>query len=311
MPKVSVIIPNYNHEKYLAKRIQSVLDQTFQDFEIIILDDCSVDNSREVIERFKSNKKISNISYNQTNSGSTFKQWKKGIELSAGEYIWIAESDDYADPQFLATTIAPAFIQTDIIISYCRSLNVDDDENILGITLHADQLDKIKWTMDYIEKGSVELDNYLKYRNTIPNASAVIFKKPSKIDEILATDMRFCGDWRFWQNLLRTPGSKIAYSHRCLNFFRTHSGTTRFMAHSLNIDLEFKRFREYKTFVPVFFLNPFDNRFRWMMAEWIDRGLRDNVKQKVYRYFPILHPVLIIRYFFYLLKKQFSNITAK
>jgi len=56
-PRVSVIIPNYNHAKYLDQRIQSVLNQTYQDFEVIILDDCSPDNgaSRAVIERYRSN----------------------------------------------------------------------------------------------------------------------------------------------------------------------------------------------------------------------------------------------------------------
>ena len=50
MPKISVIIPNYNHSLYLKDRIDSVLNQSFQDFELIILDDYSTDNSREVIE---------------------------------------------------------------------------------------------------------------------------------------------------------------------------------------------------------------------------------------------------------------------
>ena len=54
-PKVSVIIPNYNHEKYLDERIQSVLNQTYTDFEVIILDDVSKDNSKDVIEKYRSN----------------------------------------------------------------------------------------------------------------------------------------------------------------------------------------------------------------------------------------------------------------
>src|SRR5207342_2166753 len=82
MPEVSVIIPNYNHAVYLEQRIESVLNQTFQDFELIILDDCSPDNSRDVIDQYRVNSKVSHIVYNSINSGSTFKQWQKGIELS-------------------------------------------------------------------------------------------------------------------------------------------------------------------------------------------------------------------------------------
>jgi len=50
MPKVSVIVPNYNHAPYLKQRIDSILAQSYQDFELILLDDCSTDNSREMLD---------------------------------------------------------------------------------------------------------------------------------------------------------------------------------------------------------------------------------------------------------------------
>ncbi|MEJ7913050.1 MAG: glycosyltransferase family 2 protein, partial [Chitinophagaceae bacterium] len=77
---VSVIIPNYNHAEYLHQRIQSVLDQTWPHFEIIILDDCSTDNSKQIIEEYRYHDKVGAIIFNPVNSGSTFKQWIKGIE---------------------------------------------------------------------------------------------------------------------------------------------------------------------------------------------------------------------------------------
>ena len=82
---VSIIIPNYNHALYLKQRIDSVLNQTFQDFELLILDDCSTDNSREIIERYRGNPKITQIIYNEKNSGGVFNQWIKGIEKAKGE----------------------------------------------------------------------------------------------------------------------------------------------------------------------------------------------------------------------------------
>ena len=65
-PTVSVIIPNYNHAPYLKERIDSVLNQTYQDFEVIILDDCSPDNSVEVIEQYRSNPHVSRSSSSTT-----------------------------------------------------------------------------------------------------------------------------------------------------------------------------------------------------------------------------------------------------
>src|ERR1700709_2423208 len=105
MPKVSIIIPNYNHEKFLDLRITSVLNQTYQDFEVIILDDASTDNSRAVIERYRQHPKVSRIVYNTNNSGSPFSQWEQGMHLAAAEWLWIAESDDYASPGFLSSLV--------------------------------------------------------------------------------------------------------------------------------------------------------------------------------------------------------------
>ena len=81
-PFFSVIIPNYNHSAYLDERIQSILNQSFQDFEIIILDDCSTDNSIEIIEKYRNEPKVSHIILNSQNSGSTFIQWNKGFEYA-------------------------------------------------------------------------------------------------------------------------------------------------------------------------------------------------------------------------------------
>lgn len=79
MPKVSVIIPNYNHSSYLKERIDSILNQTFQNFEVIILDDCSTDNSKEIIELYRDHTKVSHIVYNEKNSGSTLDNGKREL----------------------------------------------------------------------------------------------------------------------------------------------------------------------------------------------------------------------------------------
>ena len=97
IPVVSVIIPNYNYALYLKKRIESILNQTYTDYELILLDDASTDNSVEILEKYKDNPHVSHILVNEKNSGSPFQQWAKGISLARGKWIWIAEADDVAE----------------------------------------------------------------------------------------------------------------------------------------------------------------------------------------------------------------------
>src|SRR6516225_7688773 len=100
MPSVSVIVPNYNHARYLRRRVDSIVDQTYQDFELILLDDCSTDGSREVLQSYADDPRV-RIEFNDENTGTPFKQWNRGVRMARGRYIWIAESDDYAGPRFL------------------------------------------------------------------------------------------------------------------------------------------------------------------------------------------------------------------
>ncbi|QLL56894.1 MULTISPECIES: glycosyltransferase family 2 protein [Empedobacter] len=210
MLKVSVIIPNYNHSSYLKERIDSVLNQTFQDFEVIILDDCSTDNSKEIIEAYRNHPKISHIVYNEKNSGSTFKQWKKGIELSKGEWIWIAESDDWCNSLFLETLISDT--DDNLSVIYCQSVTyLPNNLQLIRHDLHpyVIDIDSDKFINEYLLKG-----------NVIYNASMAIFKKSKflKITSDEYTKYKFCGDWIFWSELAFL--GKVRRYNRLLNNFR-------------------------------------------------------------------------------------------
>ena len=84
-PLVSVIVPNYNYEAYLDVRMESILAQTYDNFEVIFLDDCPSDGSLDVIEKYKNNPHLKKIVCGDANSGSPFVQWKKGLGLAEGE----------------------------------------------------------------------------------------------------------------------------------------------------------------------------------------------------------------------------------
>jgi len=227
MPKVSVIIPNYNHAQFLEQRIESVLNQTFQDFEIIFLDDASTDNSKEVFSKYSSHPKISHVIFNETNSGSPFKQWNKGFGLSTGEYIWIAESDDYAEPTILEKLVQKLDAHPRVGLAYSQSWQVDKNGSILStMDWWTDDLDICKWKNDYIVSGADECANYLVVKNTIPNASAVIFRHCfiTELDSDIEK-FKLCGDWLFWIKILLK--CNIAFVAEPLNYFRTHENTAR------------------------------------------------------------------------------------
>lgn len=243
MPKVTVVIPNYNHAKYLPKRIESVLNQTFQDFEVLYLDDASTDNSDEVFKRYQHDPRIRFI-LNQKNSGSAFKQWNKGVQEARGEYVWLAEADDYADPRLLETLVAVLEEHPNVGVAYCMSWMVDKDDNILGklpappedITPPKNDeketfalltnWDMEPWGESFRANGPQYYRHWMIYENRVPNASGVVFRK-SVYEAAGGADatMRVCGDYMAWIQMLKI--ADVAFSAKPLNYFRMHLGSVR------------------------------------------------------------------------------------
>lgn len=226
IPKVSVVIPNYNHAPFLEKRINSVLRQTFQDLEIICLDDASTDNSIEVISRFAD---LPNFRFipNQANSGSVFRQWNKGFREARGKYIWIAESDDYADERFLETLIAALEANPSVGVAYCQSWVIDENDVRKFIIEHQrEHIDRNRWLSSFINTGQDECSRYFILGCMINNASSALVRR-SVVESIGYADenWRIAGDWIFWAKMLLA--SDIAFVAEPLNFWRQHSGTVR------------------------------------------------------------------------------------
>lgn len=228
MPEVSVIIPNYNHARFLEERISSVLNQTYQNFEVIILDDCSTDHSREIIERYRGHEKISHIEYNAENSGSTFKQWEKGIRLAKGEWIWIAESDDVAEPSFIQKLIQQSTMEVGFV--YCRSKLINERGEIIRLYNFSSMPDPVvfpAFKSDFVMNGKLFAETFMLNNNLVPNASAVLFKRKAidmQIFEHIQKTILF-GDWMFWLHLMKI--NSVRFLHSPLNLFRFHSQTVR------------------------------------------------------------------------------------
>lgn len=214
-PLVSVIIPNYNHARYLDERIQSVLNQTYQNFEVIILDDCSPDNgaSSAVIERYRNNKHISHIVYNEQNSGSPFLQWNKGFELAKGELMWIAESDDSCDTLLLESLVNCLVANPQASVAFCRTIAFNENGYNTQVGYQGDS--------DVTYCGKQFIHDKMRQGTGILNASCAVFRK-SKLYEIkgLFKTFKASGDRMFWIEMAET--GDVIFSAQGLNKYRSH-----------------------------------------------------------------------------------------
>lgn len=215
-PLVSIIIPNYNHAQFLEQRIESVLNQTYKNIEIILLDDHSNDNSVDIFKRYQHNPYVSNVALNTKNSGSPFIQWQKGVKMASGEFIWIAESDDFCVDSLLETLIKEFTNDEKCVLAFCKSLTVNSKGEITG---------EKGLNENYHDNGRSFFNNYLYRYNYISNASSVIFKKDAfPISDESFVNYRGCGDWIVWIEICKS--GNVAYVNKPLNYYRVHDNNT-------------------------------------------------------------------------------------
>ncbi len=220
-PRVSVILPNYNHARFLPERIRSVLDQTVPPDEIIFLDDCSSDDSIEIARSLLETSSIPyRIVVNEKNSGGVFRQWIKGLSLARYDLIWVAETDDSADRRFLSN-ILPTFAREDVMMAFGRITCIDPDgASRNDLDSYFDQMENFSWNYSCVVPAFNAFSRDFAIRNVIPNASGLVFRKPVLTDKekIRFVQYHFAGDWYFYALVAR--GGAIAYSPRARSFFR-------------------------------------------------------------------------------------------
>lgn len=225
-PAVSVIVPNYNHEPFLGSRLKSIFEQTFRDFEVILLDDASTDNSLAILSEYRRYPDVQ-IVCNSVNSGSPFKQWIKGIDQAKSDILWIAESDDRSAPKFLETLL-PAFKNPNVKLAYANSHIMDERDAVVGDYLGTEyltSLSRTKWSTDYEITAEQEINDGLGIKNTILNISAALVRRFELEKEFRATleNMHIAGDWYFIVQAIKD--GKIVYVANKLNYHRRHSNS--------------------------------------------------------------------------------------
>ncbi len=225
-PLVSIIIPNYNHAEFLQQRIESVLNQTFQNFEVILLDDASTDKSVVILKKYENHPKVKHLIINEVNTGSPFKQWHKGIALAQGEYVWIAESDDYSDLDFLEQTVEKAKKVVDFGFIFTNSYSIINNLIAQKVSESNREFKKFHDCDNAVIDSTDKISKYLIKNLLIYNVSSVLFNKRAfeKVDYKKLKEFKNTGDRFVYISI--ALNFKCYYLNQPLNYFRIHQNNT-------------------------------------------------------------------------------------
>ena len=182
--KISVITPLYNAENYIRKTIKSVLNQSYDNLEMIIIDDLSTDNSRNVVKEYAAKDDRIKLIELQKNQGAAVAR-NTGIEKASGKYIAFIDSDDLWEPDKLETQLE--FMEKNNYSFTFTSLRFIDDQGN---------------DLDNISKVPESIDYHSLLKNTIIGCSSVIIDR-EKISKIKMPDIRAGQDTAAWLQILK------------------------------------------------------------------------------------------------------------
>ncbi|MDB4921097.1 glycosyltransferase [Mucilaginibacter sp.] len=225
LPLVSIVFTSYNHQEYLKQALDSLIDQTYKNFEIIVVDDNSTDGSQKILEKYKDHTNIS-LHLLEKNTGSYVKASNYGAGFAKGEYLMFAQCDDFSEPQQVEKIMQAFFEHDNVGVVYSKSNLVDESGHAYSNDYTGrEKAFKIKCATDAVISGN-EMRSFLSFACVIPNLSAAILKK-ELFDKAgkLSTDYLVAADWAFWLDLAER--TDFYYITEALNNFRQHSTTIR------------------------------------------------------------------------------------
>ncbi|RYE58650.1 MAG: glycosyltransferase [Sphingobacteriales bacterium] len=208
MPKVSVLIPTYNYARYLEEAIESVLNQTFTDFELIIIDDQSKDNTDEVVQKYLRDPRVS-YQKNPVNLGLVG-NFNRALELANGEYIKFLLADDKLEKTILSKFVAVLDTYPGVSLVTCISGTFGDVVQTREIPLNGLQPGK-SVIMESLNHGK---------GNWIGEPSVVMFRKSSLPQGRFNPEYICLVDLDMWLRLLTTGDCYIV--PETLAYFRKH-----------------------------------------------------------------------------------------
>jgi len=220
---ISVIVTNYNHAKYLDQRMESLLAQTYPNIEIIVIDNCSTDNSLDVLAKYKKYSHV-RIIVQEKNVGCVGSS-NLGVSLSHGQFFMFAEADDYNAPSQIELLHKAMAGNEEIGVAFSRSYLVDAGSKIFDEDFnHRDRSFKAFCSKDTLIPKCLA-QRFLLFSLIIPNFSAVLFRR--KYFDLAGglVPYKSCADWEFWFRMSRC--CDFYYLTTPLNYFRRHGASTQ------------------------------------------------------------------------------------
>lgn len=226
-PWVSVIVPNYNHGQFLRERLETIYNQTYNKYDVILLDDASSDNSILIMQEYCDKyPEKTQLVINEKNSGNVFLQWAKGLKRAKGDIVWIAESDDFCELNFLETLL-PTFRYQSVRLAFTQSYFMEGDRQIWTTQEYLSDMATLNLERNCIMSAHDLVQNGFAVHNVIANVSSALIRNYDGISERLlqlSAGMKLSGDWIFYLDLIR--GGTVAYSVGTVNYYRIHESST-------------------------------------------------------------------------------------
>ena len=219
---VSVVVASYNHAEFIEQRMESLIGQTYQNIEILVIDDRSTDNSVEILTKYKSHPKV-NLIVRESNGGWVTVS-NQGIEMSSGEFVLFANCDDACDLNMIQRLVDAMERYPSAGIAFCRSVMVDENDKPLGEDfVNRERSFRARCASDTLLKRA-EMCRFLMHSCVIPNLSAALFRKECFISVgNLSSSYRVCCDWDLFFRVVTKYD--VAYISEPLNRFRQHNTT--------------------------------------------------------------------------------------
>jgi len=225
--RVTAIVPNFNHARYLAQRLDSILAQTYPLVDILVLDDCSSDDSRSVIDSYVKRfpERIRAV-YNTENSGNVFRQWQKGHSLAKGDLVWICESDDFCEPTFVERMIN-AFRDPSVMMTFGRIQFANSEgEYFTGLDHYREDSEPGIWETRTTRPAAEWFRGAFGVKNVIANVGGSLWRRFEISEQIWeeARSYKIMGDWYLYSVI--AGGGQIAYEPSAVSYFRIHDSNT-------------------------------------------------------------------------------------